>query len=100
MQKERRKTNGTSRRLRLAAGSVSAPLAIVINYIINDYLNENMKTELVIAVSSLVGSFMGVGAICFYDVRDMLLSKILKRRQEDKDQQENNQNETQDNGQD
>ena len=83
MSYDRRKVNGIHRRLRLAAGSVSAPLAIVINYVLNGIMGEHLSTELVIATSSLVGSFVGVGAICFWDLRDILLGKFAKRREED-----------------
>ncbi len=81
---ERRATNGSQRKERMAAGGLAAPVSILANYIIFLLWGKNVSTEVAIAISSLVGSFVSVMTICFWDLRGLLLSWVrltcLRRR--------------------
>lgn len=77
---ERRTTNGGHRKSRVAASSISAPLSILVAFLINEIWGKSMSQEVVIAVSTLVGALVSTVSVCFYDLRGMLIGIIVRRR--------------------
>lgn len=78
---ERRNINGGQRRHRVSVGSASVPVAIIINFIVMKQWGIVLSDEMLIAVSTLIGSITSVVSICFYDLRGILLSRFMRRRQ-------------------
>lgn len=77
--KERRTPNGKQRANRLAASGISAPLAIVITWLITNHMETEMSDEVLIALSTLIGSAVTATTVCFYDIRAILLSRLNRR---------------------
>lgn len=80
---ERRNVNGKQRKSRVAAGGVSAPVAIILTWTITEHWGTQMSDEVIIALATLVGSAVTAITVCFYDLRGMLLSRLYHRRQAD-----------------
>jgi hypothetical protein len=83
MEYERRTVNGKQRAHRIAVGGVSAPISIVISTLIHHFWGDTMGTDFTIAVSSLASSLITVLAICFWDIRGIILSRMFKRRRKE-----------------
>lgn len=82
---ERRVLDGRQRKSRIAVGGVATPLSIVIAYLFHRSFGTDMSMELTVALSSIIGSIVGVGSICFWDIRALILSWLKqKRRLEDR----------------
>ena len=77
-----RRTNddGKQRKLRVATGSASAPIAIIVSYVVYQFWGKTMTTEVMIAISTLMGSLVSVLSVCFWDLRGIVLSRLYKRR--------------------
>lgn len=81
MQKpDRRTANNKARSSRIAVGSMSAPLSIIISWILFDIWGKPVNTELTIAISTLMGSLVSLAALCFWDLRAILLNRFYNRR--------------------
>ncbi len=69
------------RKQRIALGGISAPIAIIVAFAVNDIMEKNMSNEVIIAISSLIGSTVTVIGICVWDVRDMIYAMIDRKRE-------------------
>ncbi len=84
MTDERRTVNDKQRKHRVAVGGISAPLSLVLVFLIRDIWGKPMSEELIIGFSTLMGSATSVATICFWDLRGVILSRLRRRRQTDK----------------
>ena len=82
--REKRNVGNAQRKSRIKFGSASAPLAILITYAITDLWGKQMSQEVVIALSTLIGSGVSVVTICFWDLRGIVLNRVRRRRRADK----------------
>jgi len=81
---EERRSNGSGRKSRLALGGASSPLAIVLAWWIHSLWGKPMTDFELIALSSLTGSVTSALALCFWDLRAILLSFVNRRRMVDR----------------
>ena len=65
---------------RLVVGGISAPVALVVAFLIHDVWEKDVSNEEVIAISSLIGSAVTMASLCFWDLRDMWLEWLDSRR--------------------
>ena len=77
---EERRSNGSGRKSRLALGGASSPVAILLAWWIYSMLGKPMTELELIALSSVTGSLTSAIALCFWDLRSMLLSFVNRRR--------------------
>lgn len=83
MADERRTVNGKQRKHRIAVGGISAPLSLLLVFLVRDIWGKPVTEELMIAISTLMGSLVSVATICFWDLRGIVLSRLRRRRQTD-----------------
>lgn len=82
---EERRSNGSGRKSRLALGGASSPIAILAAWYLYQWWGKPMDEFELIALSSVTGSVVSAVALCFWDLRGMLLSLIRKRRSVDRE---------------
>jgi len=80
MADERRTANGNQRMGRITLGGVSSPAGIVIAWLLVNAWGKPMTELELIALSSVAGSLTSMMAICFWDLRGILLSLVKHRR--------------------
>lgn len=78
---ERRVAN-KQRKSRVAIGGVATPLSLIVAYVFHEIMGKDMSTELAVAVSSIIGSLVGVASICFWDLRGLWLSWWRRSRRQ------------------
>ena len=80
MEDDKGEHHAPPRKQRLAAGGISAPVAIVVAFLIHDVWETDVSNEEVIAISSLIGSGVTMASLCFWDFRELLLEWLHSRR--------------------
>lgn len=75
-----RRTVQKRRRSRVVAGGVSAPIGIIINFILLRNGVSEMPSEVQMAIFSVTGSVLSVIVLCFEDIRAIILDRIKAQR--------------------
>lgn len=78
-----RRTAAIKRSHRIAAGSLSVPVSIIVGGLIHHYWGDSLGTEFTIAAGSVAGSACTLLSLCFWDIRGLLLTRLRKRREHD-----------------
>lgn len=81
---ERRHQHEGNRSKRVVVGSGSSVLAIVLAYFYAQHYGRELPMEVAVALSALIGSMTTTVALCFQDLRAIVLSRALKRRSTDR----------------
>jgi hypothetical protein len=81
---EERRSNGSGRKSRLALGGASSPIALLLAWYLYQWWGKPMTEFELIALSSVTGSVTSALALCFWDLRGILLSLLRKRRSVDR----------------
>lgn len=83
MHEKRSQNHNGQRKTRVTLGATSSPVGIVFAWAIYHQLGWKMSEFELIAFSSVIGSVTSAMAICFWDLRGLLLNRIYKRRKDD-----------------
>lgn len=78
------KREGSHRSQRLTIGGLSAPLALVLSFFYDQHFGQEMPDQVSIAIATLIGSLVSVGALCLEDLRCLILAYFRHRRYTDK----------------
>ena len=70
----------TGRGKRVTVGSLSGTIAILISYAVHERWGKDMPIEVVISISTLIGSLITTAALCARDFQGLALAWVYRGR--------------------